>query len=103
MDSRIGPRTQPLVTVRKIPFLLGDVKADLTGKNLILLDNTPPGTTATTAIMHVGGRNLNKAYLLSLNMNLPMKAYTPAAKVTVRYDEGSQQVTELIPPLTFDS
>ena len=98
--------TAPLpreVTVGGIPFLLGDMKADLTGKNLILLDNTPPGTTATTAIMHVGGRNLSKAYLLSLNMNLPMKAYTPAAKVTVRYDDGSQQVTELIPPLNFDS
>ena len=53
--------------------------------------------------MHVGGRNLSKAYLLSLNMNLPMKAYTPAAKVTVRYVDGSQQVTELIPPLNFDS
>ena len=74
--------TAPLpreVTVGKIPFLLGDMKTDLTGKNLILLDNTPPGTTAT------------------------MKAYTPAAKVTVRYVDGSQQVTELIPPLNFDS
>ena len=98
--------TAPLpreVTVGKIPFLLGDMKTDLTGKNLILLDNTPPGTTATTAIVHVDGRNLSKAYLLSLNMNLPMKAYTPAAKVTVRYVDGSQQVTELIPPLNFDS
>jgi len=47
--------------------------------------------------------SLRKAYLLSLNMNLPMKAYTPAATVTVRYTDGSQKVTELIPPLNFDS
>lgn len=98
--------TAPLsreVTVGKIPFLLGDMKADLTGKNLILLDNTPPRTTATVATLHLGGRTLHKAYLLSLNMNLPMKAYTPAATVTVRYTDGSQQVTELIPPVNFDS
>jgi hypothetical protein len=98
--------TAPLpreVTVGKIPFLLGDMKADLTGKNLILLDNTPPRETATTATLQIGGRSLRKAYLLSLNMNLPMKAYTPAATVTVRYTDGSQQVTELIPPVNFDS
>ncbi len=98
--------TAPLpreVTVGKIPFLLGDMKADLTGKNLILLDNTPPRETATTAILQIGGLNLSKAYLLSLNMNLPMKAYTPAATLTVSYADGSQQVTELTPPLNFDS
>jgi len=98
--------TAPLpreVTVGKVTFLLSDMGADLTGKNLILLDNTPPRETATTATLHIGGRNLHKAYLLSLNMNLPMKAYTPAATVTVRYTDGSQQVTELIPPVNFDS
>jgi hypothetical protein len=98
--------TAPLpreVTVGNIPFLLGEMKDDLTGKNLILLDNTPPRTTATGATLHLDGRTLRKAYLLSLNMNLPMKAYTPAATVTVRYTDGSQQVTELIPPVNFDS
>lgn len=98
--------TAPLpreVTVGNVPFLLGDMRADLTGKNLILLDNTPPRETATTATLHIGGRNLHKANLLSLNMNLPMKAYTPAATVMVRYTDGSQQVTELIPPVNFDS
>jgi len=97
--------TAPLpreVIVGKIPFLLGDMKSDLTGKNLILLDNTPPRQMDTTATLHLGGRTLHKAYLLSLNMNLPMKAYTPAATVTVRYTDGSQQVTELIPPVNFD-
>ena len=98
--------TAPLpreVTVGNIPFLLGDMKADLSGKNLILLNNTPPRETDTAAVLHVGGRNLRKAYLLSLNMNLPMKAYTPAAAVTVRYTDGSEQVTQLVPPLNFDS
>jgi hypothetical protein len=98
--------TAPLpreVTVGNIPFLLGDMKADLSGKNLILLNNTPPRETDTAAVLHVGGRNLRKAYLLSLNMNLPMKAYTPAAAVTVRYTDGNEQVTQLVPPLNFDS
>jgi len=38
--------TSPLpreATAGKIPVLLGKMKADLAGKNLILLDNTPPG------------------------------------------------------------
>jgi hypothetical protein len=98
--------TTPLpreVTVGNIPFLLGDMKADLSGKNLILLNNTPPRETDTAAVLHVGGRNLRKAYLLSLNLNLPMKAYTPAAAVTLRYTDGSEQVTQLVPPLNFDS
>ena len=73
------------------------------GRNLILLDNTPPRSVHTSAAIYIGRRSLHKAYLLSLNMNLPMKAYTPAATVTVRYTDGSQQVTELIPPVNFDS
>jgi hypothetical protein len=98
--------TAPLpreVIVGKVPFLLGDMGADLMGRNLILLDNTPPRSVHTSAAIYIGRRSLHKAYLLSLNMNLPMKAYTPAATVTVRYTDGSQQVTELIPPVNFDS
>ena len=36
-------------------------------------------------------------------MNLPMQARTPAATLTVRYTVGIEQVTELIPPVIFDS
>jgi hypothetical protein len=55
----------------------------------------------TRTTIHVG-RKLHKFYLLSLNMNLPQKCYVPAAAVVVRYTDGQQETSYLVPPLNFD-
>lgn len=91
------------LTVGNIPFHCGDMGSDLKGKNLIMLCNTAPREKATSAKIKIEGRNLHKVYLLSLNMNLPMKTYVPAARVTVRYTDGTAETTDMIPPINFDS
>lgn len=113
--SRISYWTMPLFTLRhplpqrlrvgRVPFLLGPMgPGDAETRNdLIMLANTPPRELPTTANIQVGGRRLHKAYLLSLNMNLPQKCYVAAAEVIVRYVDGSEDRTRLVPPLNFDS
>jgi hypothetical protein len=113
--SLIAYWTMPLFTLRHalprrvrvgaVPFLLGAMgPGDAEAENdLIMLANTPPRELPTAATIDIDGRRLRKAYLLSLNMNLPQKCYVPAAEVIVRYSDGDEARTPLTPPLNFDS
>ncbi|MHC4123407.1 MAG: alpha-L-rhamnosidase-related protein [Planctomycetota bacterium] len=91
------------IKVGQVPFLIGPMGPGEKSKenDLILLGNTPPHSSATSAKIKVG-RKLHKFYLLSLNMNLPQKCYETAAEVIVGYKDGRQEKTVLAAPLNFD-
>ncbi|NLH73239.1 MAG: hypothetical protein GX456_09320 [Verrucomicrobia bacterium] len=90
--------------VGHVPFLLGSMgPAETKGaRNLLMIANTHPHELPSGVRLDLSPVNANKLYLLSLNMHLPQKCYTPAAQVVLWYSDGSQAVTELIPPLNFD-
>lgn len=44
-----------------------------------------------------------KVYLLSANLTKPSKSYYPAAEIEIIYEEGENQVVQLIPPYTMPS
>jgi hypothetical protein len=48
-------------------------------------------------------RRAEKLYLLTANLVKPLKCYYPAAEVTVRYADGSEQRHQMIPPYTMPS
>ena len=90
--------------VKGIPFLLGPMGPGQAEQqpDLLLLANTAPHELPSGATLSIG-RNLQKVYLLSLDMNLPQKCYMPAAEVLVHYTDGSSARTLLTPPLNFDA
>lgn len=92
------------ILVQQVPFLLGPMGSGETEgtNNLLMIANTHPYELPTRVRLDIAPVNASKLYLLSLNMHLPQKCYTPAAQVVLRYTDGSQTVTELIPPLNFD-
>ena len=93
------------VWVGQVPFLLGPMgpgEDAVKGKDLIVLTNVVPDPSQNGMAFQVS-RRLDKFYLLSLNLNLPMKSYVPAVEVVVRYNQGEPQNTWLIPPLNFDT
>jgi len=92
------------ILVEHVPFLLGPMDPGETevARNLLMIANTHPYELPTSVRLDFAPVNASKVYLLSPNMHLPQKCYTPAAQVVLRYSDGSQTVTELIPPLNFN-
>jgi len=99
--------TQPLpkrIRVGEVPFLLGAMgPGGEKEKDLLLIANTAPYALPTAVTVALEGKHLHKIYILSLNMNLPQKCYVPAGEATIRYSDGTNETTQLIPPLNFDS
>ncbi len=93
------------IRIQEVPFVLGPMGPGEAQKqkDLIMICNTPPNKMPSTAKFQFEPQQLQKIYLLSLNMNLPQKSYVPAVEVIVHYQDGSSQTTELTPPLNFDS
>ena len=99
----LSERLPARIKVGDVPFLLGPMGpgAGVGAKNLLMIANTPR-ELPTSAKLNIPPLNAHKLYLLSLNMNLPQKCFTPAAQVVLRYADGAPSVTELVPPLNFD-
>jgi hypothetical protein len=91
------------IEVKGVPFTLGRMEVDgKKQKNLIMLSNTPPYEMATSVDIKVPELQAYKLHLLTLNMHLPQKCYIPALLVTIKYEDGTIDKQELIPPINFD-
>lgn len=83
-----------------IPFRTGGSSAD---KNVMALASTEPyrQLPSSVTIRLQTPLKLEKIYFLTANLAKTLKCYFPGGEVEVRYEDGGNQLFQLIPPYTM--
>jgi len=100
----VGPSRRAVRTPGGVVFLtagrprpgLGDPPNDL-----LMLSSWAPQPVPAVVTLDIGLR-CDRLWLLLAGYVHPMKNYVPNGEVVLRYDDGAEQVTSLVPPYNLD-
>jgi len=100
----LGPSPRALRTPGGVVFLTAGRPRPGLGdplNNLLMLSSWAPQPVPATATLDLGLR-CERLWLLLASYVHPMKNYVPNGEVVLRYDDGTEDVTSLVPPYNLD-
>jgi hypothetical protein len=100
----MGPTPKVIEAVNGVTFLISGRPRPGLGlppKNLIALASWKPYPLPAAAVIPVGMR-CERLWLLLQSYVHPMKNYLPNGEVILHYQDGSTDLTQLIPPFNLD-